>query len=181
MMPRNTIPVTIRRATTDDAARLAVLAEATFTDTFAADNTPDDMALYLARTFGEAMQRAELSDSRNVAFFAERAGDLVGYAMLREGPAPDSVAAPDATEIVRLYAVKQFIGAGVGAALMQRCLDHAAARGRGTIWLGVWEHNTRAIAFYIRWGFTDVGTLPFTLGHDRQTDRVMTRRTGEER
>ena len=64
---------------------------------------------------------------------------------------------------------------------MQRCLDEAAARGRRTVWLGVWEHNARAIAFYRRWGFTDVGSQPFQLGADLQTDRVMSRRVAGER
>ena len=59
---------------------------------------------------------------------------------------------------------------------MRRCLEEAAARGRRTIWLGVWEHNAQAIAFYRRWGFADVGTTTFLLGKDSQTDRVMTRR-----
>ena len=65
---------------------------------------------------------------------------------------------------------------GVGAALMQHCVDLAASRGRDWIWLGVWERNVRAIAFYSRWGFTDVGSQSFQLGADLQTDRIMARR-----
>jgi ribosomal protein S18 acetylase RimI-like enzyme len=63
---------------------------------------------------------------------------------------------------------------------MQRCLGEAASRRRRTIWLGVWERNARAIAFYRRWGFADVGSQPFRLGTDLQTDRVMARRVAEE-
>ena len=168
--------MTTRRATPADAALLASLAATTFDDTFGADNTPADMARYAATAFGEAIQRAELADTRHVVFFAERSDAIVGYAMLREGPAPDVVRDTDAIEVARLYATRQHIGAGIGATLMQCCLDEAAMRGRSTIWLGVWEHNARAIAFYRRWKFADVGTTTFMLGHDRQTDRVMSRR-----
>ena len=105
---------------------------------------------------------------------------LVGYTMLREGPAPDSVGDADALEIARLYSATHLIGAGVGATLMRRCIDEAAARGKHRLWLGVWERNARAIAFYARWGFTDVGSQEFMLGHDRQADRVMARRVAEE-
>ena len=167
--------VTTRRATPADAALLTSLAATSFDDTFGADNTPADMASYMATAFGESIQRAELADARNTIFFAERADAIVGYAMLREGPAPDCVRDTDAIEIARLYATRHLIGAGIGAALMQRCLDEAATRGRSTIWLGVWEHNARAIAFYRRWEFADVGTTTFVLGHDRQTDRLMSR------
>ena len=176
MMPAATHPVTTRRATPADAARLASLAAATFSDTFGTENTPADMSLYMAESFGEDIQRRELADSRHIVFVAERAGEAAGYAMLREGPAPDAVGDTDAIEIARLYATKRLLGVGIGATLMQRCLDESVARGRSTIWLGVWEHNARAIAFYRRWGFTDVGTTTFMLGHDRQTDRVMARR-----
>ena len=174
--------VTTRRATPADARLLAGLASATFTETFGAENTPENMALYTAGAFGEAIQREELADPRTIVFFAEREGETVGYTMLREGPAPDAVGGTDsdAIEIARLYSVARLIGAGVGATLMQRCIQEAAARGKRTLWLGVWERNARAIAFYARWGFIDMGSQHFTLGTDPQTDRVMARRVGEE-
>lgn len=180
MTSRAASPVTTRLATPDDAALLASLGASTFTDAFAADNTPADMAEYLAASFVEEVQRVELADPRHVVFVAERSGDTAGYAVLRIGPAPDAVQGADPIEIARLYSVSQWIGAGVGAALMQRCLEEAAARGKRTIWLGVWEHNARAMAFYRRWGFTDVGTQTFMLGRDAQSDRVMARRVGGE-
>ncbi|HEX5971626.1 MAG TPA: GNAT family N-acetyltransferase [Gemmatimonadaceae bacterium] len=169
----------IRRATPADAATLAAFAEAAFADTFAADNTPGDMAVYLAGAFGEAKQREELTDRSRVVLLAERGGALAGYAMLNDATAPagaTSVALANAMEIARLYAGRRWIGTGVGAALMQHCLDLAASRGREWIWLGVWERNARAIAFYARWGFSDVGAQSFQLGADRQTDRIMARR-----
>lgn len=167
--------VRLRRAGPDDAILLASLAASTFADTFAADNDPADMAAYAAAAFGEDTQRAELADPRNVVLLAERAGEPLGYAMLHDGALPSCIDGRDALEIARLYAVRSAIGSGVGAVLMQACLDEAAARGRRTIWLGVWEHNARAIAFYRRWSFRDVGTQYFQLGRDRQTDLVMAR------
>ena len=176
MTPDATPPVTTRRAEAVDAPLLASLAASTFRDTFGADNTAADMAEYTSTSFGNAIQRAELHDVRHTVFFAERAGEAVGYAMLREGAAPDVVGEADSIEIARLYAAKDHIGMRIGATLMQRCLDEAAVRGRRTIWLCVWEHNARAMAFYRRWGFADVGTTTFLLGKDSQTDRVMARR-----
>lgn len=170
--------VVIRSATPADAAALASFGAAAFVETFAADNTPEDMAAYVAEAFGEATQREELADRSRIVLLAERNGELAGYAMLNDGRAPGatSVALGNAMEIARLYSAQRWIGTGVGAALMQRCLDVAAARGRDWIWLGVWERNARAIAFYARWGFGDVGSQSFQLGADRQTDRIMARR-----
>ena len=175
----DTSPLVIRQATPSDARALAMFAAAAFADTFAPDNTPEDMASYLGGAFGEARQRAELNDPACTVLLAERDGELTGYVMLRDGAAPSeatSVELGNAMEIARLYSGRQWIGTGVGAALMQDCLDLAAAHDRDWIWLAVWERNARAIAFYARWGFTDVGSQYFQLGADRQTDRIMARR-----
>ena len=168
-------PTTVRRATVDDAALLASLAAATFSDTFAVDNTPENMSRYVAGAFGEAIQRAELADARNVVYIAERDGAPAGYVMLRDGPVPACVDSPHAIEIARLYSTKRYIGAGIGSALMQMSIRHAAEAGKDVVWLAVWERNPRAIAFYERWGFRDVGAQTFQLGDDLQTDRVMRR------
>jgi ribosomal protein S18 acetylase RimI-like enzyme len=171
--------ITIRRAAPADAARLATFAAAAFVDTFAADNTPEDMAAYLAEAFGESVQRAEINDPEVVVLLAEKEGAVVGYAMLRDGEVPASVGRESAIEIARLYAGKRWIGAGIGSLLMQQCLVEARTRGKTTVWLGVWERNARAIAFYRRWGFGDVGSQTFQLGGDLQSDRVMARRAAE--
>lgn len=167
-------PITIRLATPADAARLAAVAASSFIDTFGAANTADDMAMYVAGAFGESIQRAELSEARHTVLFAERDGVIAGYAMMREGHAPAGVHG-SAIEIARLYSVTEAIGSGVGATLMRACLAVAAERRKAGLWLGVWERNARAIAFYARWGFVDVGSQSFMLGRDVQTDRVMAR------
>jgi ribosomal protein S18 acetylase RimI-like enzyme len=168
--------ITIRRAAPADAARLSAFAGAAFTDTFGPDNRPEDMAAYLGESFGEVIQRAEIDDPEVTVLLAEADTELVGYAMLRDGEVAAPVDSPRALEVARLYAGKQWIGAGVGAVLMQSCLAEARSRDKDTVWLGVWERNARAIAFYRRWGFADVGSQSFQLGADRQTDRVMARR-----
>jgi len=58
---------------------------------------------------------------------------------------------------------------------MQACIGEAKRGGYKTLWLGVWEHNHRARAFYRKWNFHDVGTHVFHLGEDLQTDILMQR------
>ena len=172
--------IVLRRATPADAARLSAFAATAFSDTFAGENRPEDMAAYVVEAFGEPVQRVELTDPQCTVFVAERDSEIVGYVMLRDGPPPSCVHDTSAIEIARLYAGQRWIGAGIGALLMQRCLVEAASRGRRTIWLGVWERNVRAIGFYQRWNFAIVGSQSFQLGSDRQNDRVMARRVAME-
>ena len=173
-------PVTVRRAVVADASVLAELGASTFTETFAEANTPEDFAAYMAASFSEAIQRAELEDANTTVFLAEREGEALGYIMVREGRTPSCIAVEETLEIARLYARKSTLGTGVGATLMQRALAEAANRGKDAVWLGVWEHNARAIRFYEQWDFHPAGTQPFLLGTDLQTDLVMVRRIARE-
>ncbi len=95
--------------------------------------------------------------------------------MLRKGPVPEQVTGERPIELVRLYVSHESLGSGVGAALMQACIDEAKRGGHQTLWLGVWERNNRAQAFYRKWNFREVGTHPFQLGDDPQTDLLMQR------
>jgi ribosomal protein S18 acetylase RimI-like enzyme len=95
--------------------------------------------------------------------------------MLRSGDVEDGVNGEKPIELVRLYVSRDSLGSGLGAALMQACIGEARRRGHQTLWLGVWEHNTRARAFYRRWNFREVGTHVFQLGDDPQTDILMQR------
>jgi len=170
----------IRAAVSTDAPGLAVLGERTFRDTFAADNTPEDMAAHLATSYSPARQREELADpGRTTLVAATDAGELIGFAQLRAGEVPPAVTGPAPIEMLRLYVDRGYHGRGVANALMEAALEAAAEHGAITIWLGVWERNPRAIAFYRKWGFEDVGSHDFLLGSDRQTDRVMVRLVAE--
>jgi ribosomal protein S18 acetylase RimI-like enzyme len=165
---------TIRRAVPGDAAALADLGARTFRDAFEADNTPEDMALYLASSYGPDLQSAELRNPGIVTLLAESETRLAGYSQLREGPAPDCVGGPRPIELWRFYVERASQGRGVAQMLMAATIDAAVARGVGTVWLSVWERNHRAQAFYRKCGFEDRGEKAFILGTDRQTDRVMT-------
>ena len=165
----------VRYATVADNVLLAELGARTFYDTFAADNTPENMAAYLAASFGPEIQAAELSAPGSLFLIAEVDGTAVGYTRLREGQPSTCTLGGRPIEIVRLYARPEWLGQGVGAALMQASLDEAARRGCDSIWLDVWDHNLRARTFYSRWGFAEVGTQSFQLGAEMQNDLLMQR------
>lgn len=167
--------IRIRRAQSGDAAALATFAARTFRETFEADNTPEDMAMYLGDNYGPERQGAEVRDPRVVTLLAEDGHRLVGYAQLHGGPAPECVPGTAPIEIRRFYVDRAWQGRGVAQTLMMASLETAMERGAHTIWLAVWERNLRAQAFYRKCGFEDRGAKEFVLGRDRQTDLVMVR------
>jgi diamine N-acetyltransferase len=168
--------ITLRRAGIADAARVADFAARVYRETFEADNTPEDMAAYLASAFGADRQRAEMSSDDIVTLVAEHEGAMVAYAMVRrDGPAPACVTMPRPVELWRFYVDREWHGRGVAPALMDGALDAARELGGRSMWLGVWERNARALGFYAKYGFIDVGSHDFIMGSDRQTDRVLAR------
>jgi RimJ/RimL family protein N-acetyltransferase len=167
--------ITIRRGTPADAARLAELAARTFRDTFADGTSPEDMAAHLAQAYGPEQQGRELADPNIVTLLVEADGTLVAYAQVRRGPVPACVAGADPIELWRFYVDRPWHGRGIAQGLMHRVDEVTHRIGGRTLWLGVWEHNARAKAFYHRCGFANVGAHVFTVGSDAQTDHILTR------
>lgn len=167
--------ISIAKANLATATRLAALGRQTFNETFAASNTPADMAAYLAEAYGPEIQLAQLQDPRCTCLLAEMQGQTVGYALLQEASQlglPEDAPASRQLEIKQLYILEDWIGTGLGAALMRRTLDLAQASQATAVVLGVWEHNERAQAFYQRFGFREVGEIAFKLGTDVQRDLI---------
>ena len=162
----------IRQAGVEDHQRIASLARETFVDSFSADNRPEDMAAYLEKAFSPSIQKTELAEPSSRFLIAETGGKTVGYARMVEASTPPCINAKKPIQLSRLYARKGWIGAGVGRALMTACIEEATRRRCDGIWLGVWGKNERAIRFYRKWKFTQMGTQPFVLGNDRQTDLI---------
>jgi ribosomal protein S18 acetylase RimI-like enzyme len=166
---------TLRMATAADAALIADISRQTFYDSFIDDNKPEDMQLFLKEQFtrGRLMLEVGRPELRFVLALVD--DNVAGYLKLREGRAPAGLEGAT-LEIARLYACKPYIGKGVGAALMAESLRIASEEKKQWVWLGVWERNARAIAFYERWGFEKFGECDFLLGRDVQRDWMMKRK-----
>jgi ribosomal protein S18 acetylase RimI-like enzyme len=165
--------VIIRTATPADAPAVADLARRTFYDAFAATNAAADMALHLETAYSVEKQTLELTDRDITTLLVEEDGAAIAYAQVRKGHVPECVTGPNPIELWRFYIDRAWHGRGVAQALMDRVRDVVRERGATTLWLGVWERNDRARAFYAKCGFAGVGEHIFLFGSDPQTDLVM--------
>ena len=168
----------IRPAEIRDAGPLSRLGADTFREAFEADNTPEDIARYLAEAFSRDQQAAEIADPTATVLLAEQTVEsgeagLVGYAHLVSGRTPEAIRGPEPVELKRLYVRRAWHGRGVAQSLMDAAIEAARARGAQTLWLGVWERNPRALRFYEKYGFTRVGEHVFVVGADAQTDWLL--------
>jgi len=165
--------ITVRQANSSDAASLAEIAERTFRETFAVDNSEESINLHCAQKFSAEIQSGEISDPQLITLLAEVAGELVGFAQLRLEHAAACVRGYRPSELHRIYVSSKWHGRGVANDLMRAVYAAAARAGSDCIWLGVWEQNLKAIAFYHKCGFAVVGDHAFMLGRDRQRDLIL--------
>lgn len=166
--------LTIRPGIVSDAPALSRFMAHAFETAFGALNDPARLATFLAESYSVPRQTAELEDPATLTLIAELDGALAGFAQVRRGPyLPACVTGPEPIELQRFYVDPVWIGRGIARPLMDRAKQEAGARGGQTFWLGVWETNARAIAFYRKAGFVTVGTHSFDVGGEQQTDLVM--------
>lgn len=171
--------ISVRTCNSQDVDTLVSLGIKTFRDTFDEFNTPEDMMLYINKTFTRKLVEQEMKEPGTVFFLAFDGRKAAGYAKIKASRSPEALGLTAALEIERLYAHKDYVGKRVGHMLMQTCLAFARKKGCPALWLGVWENNSRAISFYEKNGFVRVGQRPFVLGHDVQTDWIMKKEVGK--
>jgi diamine N-acetyltransferase len=173
----NDISFDIRSASVDDVSALTEFGARTFFESFGADNTAEDMARHLASAWHPDLQRREILDASIDTLLArDSQGTLAGFAQLRDRAAPEGIETSRPVELWRFYVDRPWQGRGLARALMNAVFEQARVRGGRELWLGVWERNERARAFYGKCGFEKVGQKIFVVGTDPQTDHVMLRR-----
>ncbi len=165
---------TIRYASAADAPALSELGARTFRATYADGNDAHFVEAYVADHYSTAIQLAELGDDRLIYLVAELDGQLAGFVLLRTDQWHPDVHGSSPIRLARIYMDTSYLGVGLGSALMERCIEECRLRGHDLLWLGVWERNERAIAFYERWGFSSVGVEIFNVGGDKQRDVILT-------
>lgn len=166
----------ISLAKAEDTVELSAIASRAFMATYSEYNTPEDMAEHLRSRLSQASFLEQLGEPDIKTYLARDEGyhlkDWVGYFQLKSGDWSDPPRS-NTVEVLTFYLQPDAIGKGLGAALMKQCKLLATELGYSDLWLGVWGKNIRAIKFYQRMGFKQVGTKSFLLGADLQSDWVM--------
>lgn len=157
----------------EDIKTLQAIAKQTFTETFGSQNTAEDLAKFLNEEYDFNKLKAEVENPESFYYFYYFEDELAGYLKLNVGAAQTESDYPEALEIQRIYVLQKYQGKRIGLAMMQQALVIAEELKKPQVWLGVWENNFKAQAFYQKSGFKKVGSHDFILGDDRQTDHIL--------
>ncbi|MCI6062275.1 GNAT family acetyltransferase [Ligilactobacillus salivarius] len=157
----------------EDIEALQAIAKQTFTETFGSQNTAEDLAKFLSEEYAFDKLKAEVENPESFYYFCYFEDELAGYLKLNVGAAQTEPDYPEALEIQRIYVLQKYQGKRIGLAMMQQALVVAEELKKPQVWLGVWENNFKAQAFYQKSGFKKVGSHDFILGNDKQTDYIL--------
>ena len=156
-----------------DISLLQDISQKTFLETFSVYNTEENMATYLRDSLSLEKLEKEMAQPGSQFYFAKKNERIIGYLKLNTGAAQNELKEHNALEIERIYVLSEFHGKGVGQSLYEEAMAIAREKKVEYVWLGVWEHNKRAIAFYGKNGFEVFDRHFFRLGDDVQTDYMM--------
>lgn len=165
--------IDIKRVTLNDIDQLQKIGRQTFSETFSAENTEENMTKYLEEGFSLEKLTAELNSKNSEFYFAVLNNNIIGYLKLNFGESQTELKDHKALEIERIYVLKEFHGKKVGQLLYEKAMQIARHMKVDYVWLGVWEKNPRAINFYKKNGFAEFDKHIFKLGNDEQTDIMM--------
>lgn len=166
------VHVSIRPLKADDLRALQKLSVETFVDTFIDSNTADDLASCIDSLYNTEKLTRELTAKHSYFYFVEVEDQIAGYLKLNTRYEQTEGQRDDSLEIERLYILPRYKGRHLGSKLMKFALDLAKEKDKKRVWLGVWEHNEPAKAFYATWGFKRFSQHTFQVGSDPQTDEL---------
>ena len=162
-----------KRCTVADLDQLIHVSKSTFADAFEKLNTPEDFKLYTDKAFNKSQIQKELVNPNSHFYFVYLENNLAGYFKINFNEAQNEQFNVPTIELERIYVVKDFQNKNIGNNILKEVLSIAQNHNTVFIWLGVWEENKKAIAFYKRHGFVVFGSHDFMLGTDLQTDILM--------
>ncbi|WP_052131559.1 GNAT family N-acetyltransferase [Planococcus sp. CAU13] len=165
--------IALEKCTLEKVQELQQISILTFTETFEEQNSPEHMQAYIDKAFNIPQLEKELANPSSRFFFVIVDRQIAGYLKVNTEDAQTEDMGAEALEVERIYISNKFQKLGLGRHLMQRALEAADELGKKKIWLGVWEHNDNAIAFYGKKGFVKTGEHSFFMGDDEQIDWIM--------
>jgi ribosomal protein S18 acetylase RimI-like enzyme len=165
--------IIVTKASENDIHKLQKIGRQTFEETFSDSNSEKNMKEYLETGFSIDKLSIELQDQYSEFYLAQIGEEVIGYLKINFGPSQTELKGNDSLEIERIYVVKEYHGKSVGQILYSKAIMLAHEKGAQHVWLGVWEENPRAIAFYKKNGFVEFDKHIFKLGDDEQTDIMM--------
>ena len=165
--------IEIQKVSSEKLPLLQKIAIETFCETFAFDNSEEQLQDFFSQAYDLSVLQEELEDCESDTYFILYEGQEAGFLKVNWGMAQTEQLLPSAFEIQRLYILQTFQGQGLGKRLFEFALDLAFASGCDWAWLGVWERNLKAQTLYAKYGFVKFSEHLFAVGDKLDRDWLL--------
>ena len=168
----STTDVIIRKAETADVSALTVLILQVWLDTYVKQGVKKSIADYVLSELTTARTTAYLAQDHTHILLVEINGHLVGYCQTLNGKRNAQVQGEHQAELDHLYVHPAFFGRGIGRQLLAEAEEHLRAQGVQQLWLTAWVGNDKALRFYPRAGYADIGATIFRMENEEVANRI---------
>jgi ribosomal protein S18 acetylase RimI-like enzyme len=156
--------IAIRKATTEDVIALALLCRVTFREAFGhLFEDTQNLIDYFAKSFSISALTDKINDNNNVYWLAFSDNLPVGYAKLIKRSPSKFIQDSQVSELQRIYVLNDFLNQKIGHQLQDAVFDEVKAIGAKHLWLSVYVDNLKAIRFYRKYAFNQLGTHTFNI------------------
>lgn len=166
----------IEKINLDEVDKLEKISRLTFIETFGDGNTEEDLKIFLNKSYNQAQLLSELQRPYSEFYFLRVNKEIAGYLKVNEKESQTEYITDNALEIQRIYLTKKFQRQGLGSVLIDFAEKIAQQKNKELVWLGVYEKNYNAQAFYKKHGYKRHGHHTFIVGNDHQIDYILTKK-----
>lgn len=163
----------IKECNLEDIENIRYISEKTFCETFAGENTKEDMESYIKENLSYEKIENEVNNTNSKFYLVFSNNEIAAYMKVNFDKAQTEEGHNNTLEVQRIYVLKEYKNKSIGKKLMNKAIEVAKKNNLEYIWLGVWEKNINAIRFYEKQGFVKFDTHIFKLGEDEQVDNLM--------
>ncbi|MBY9082068.1 GNAT family N-acetyltransferase [Paenibacillus sp. HN-1] len=164
-----------KKCVSEDLELLQAISVETFHETFRNQNTTENIQAYLERAYNLKQLEQEILNRSSEFYFIYSNEEIAGYLKVNINDAQSEKMGMDSLEVERIYLKQKFHKQGLGKYLINKAIEIAIEQNKKKIWLGVWEKNESAIAFYTKMEFVQSGVHSFYMGDEEQIDFIMTK------
>ncbi|RKD28625.1 GNAT family N-acetyltransferase [Lacrimispora algidixylanolytica] len=165
--------ISIKKINHENLDELKEIGIETFVDTFKSQNSPENIKNYIDKAFRTEKLKEELANEFSDFYFICYNNETAGYLKINTDDSQTERMGDEAFEIERIYIRTKYQRKKLGEHLIHKAFEVAKSLNKRCIWLGVWEENHNALAFYKRMGFIPSGAHSFSMGEEKQTDIIM--------
>lgn len=169
--------ITIKIANDADTDVLALLGRITYVESHGCFiENRNDLTTYVNKAFSVAKTKEELNNTKNLFFIIYSDDFPIGYAKLILNAVHKNVTSQHACRLERIYILNEFIPLKVGQQFLDFIEQKAKKSRMNTMWLTVYIKNYRAIKFYQRNQFKNVGAFNFLVNGTKYENNVFSKK-----